>query len=245
MIEEQLASIGLDEKERRFYLAILQLGSASVTEIAARAGVTRTNGYDLLARLEARGLVRQSTEDGPRVVVAEDPKVLISNWERTRTTLDGLVPELRSLFNATASRPRIRFYEGAEGITRVLWETLECRSGVLLGILSMHELLEIPGTDGMQRYIAERLKRRIRLRVLRSGGRETSKIWASSKSELREMRYAPPSIDLGMTMYINDETVSCLSSKRENYGLVIESAEFSALMRAMFEGVWTISTAKP
>jgi sugar-specific transcriptional regulator TrmB len=62
MIDEQLASIGLDEKERRFYLAVLQLGAASVTEIAARAGVTRTNGYDLLARLEARGLVRQSTE---------------------------------------------------------------------------------------------------------------------------------------------------------------------------------------
>ena len=245
MIDEQLASIGLDEKERRFYLAVLQLGAASVTEIAARAGVTRTNGYDLLARLEARGLVRQSTGDGPRVVVAEDPKVLISNWERTRTTLNGLVPELRSLFNATTNRPRIRFYEGAEGITRVLWETLECRSGVLLGILSMHELLEIPGTAGMQRYIAERLKRGIHLRVLRSGGRETSKIWPTSKSELREMRYAPPSIDLGMTMYINDETVSYLSSKRENYGLVIESSEFAALMRAMFEGVWTISTVKP
>ncbi|MFB6421189.1 MULTISPECIES: TrmB family transcriptional regulator [Bradyrhizobium] len=245
MIESKLASLGLDEKERRFYLATLQLGLASVTEIAARAGVTRTNGYDLLARLEARGLVKQTTGNGARHVVAEDPIVLISNWERTRNTLDSLVPELRSLFNAAATRPRIRFYEGTEGIERALWETLECRSGTLLGVLSMPELLEVPGVEGMQKYITERVKRGIRLRVLRSRGRETARIWPSSQAELRELRYAPPSIDLGMTMYLNDDTVTYLSSKRENYGLIVESAEFSALSRALFEGLWTISTSKP
>lgn len=246
MIENKLASLGLDEKEQRFYLAALQLGSAPVTEIAARAGVSRTNGYDLLARLEARGLLTQINGDGARHVVAEDPIVLISNWERTRALLDGLVPELRSLFNAATMKPRIRFYEGAEGIRRVLWETLDCRSGTLLGILSMHELLEVPGMEGMQQIIAERVKRGIKLRVLRSKRRETEKIWPTSKSELRELRYVPETIDLGMTMYINDETVSYLSSKRENYGLIIESKEFSALSTALFEGMWTISSlSKP
>lgn len=242
MIEHQLSALGLDEKEQRFYLAALQLGSASVTEIAARAGVTRTNGYDLLARLEARGMLTQTSGNGARHVVAEDPSVLIRNWEQTRQMLDGLVPELRSIFNAANVKPRIRFYEGEEGIKKVLWETLECRSGTLLGILSMHELLEVPGVEGMKRYIAERAKRGVRLRVLRSKTRETGAVWPSSSDELRELRYAPDHIDLGMTMFLNDDTVSYLSSKRENYGLVIESHEFSALTRALFEGMWAISS---
>lgn len=242
MIEQNLAAIGLDEKEIRFYLAALQLGAAPVTEVANRANVTRTNGYDILARLEQRGLVSQITGNGARSVVAEDPSVLFRNWDQTRTILQDLVPELRSLFNAAPHKPKIRFYEGPDGIEKVLWGTLECRQKQLLGILSMHELIEVPGMEGMQRFIEERIKRGISLRVLRSRSRETAAIWPASGAEKRELRYAPDNIDLGMTMFIHDDVVSYLSSKKENYGLVIESAEFAALHRAMFEGVWMISS---
>src|SRR6218665_882649 len=54
-MDERLTLLGLNEKEQAFYLAALQLGAASVTDVAARAGGTRTNGYDLLARLGGRG----------------------------------------------------------------------------------------------------------------------------------------------------------------------------------------------
>jgi len=241
MIEQKLAALGLDEKEIRFYLAALQLGSAPVTEVASRANVARTNGYDILMRFEQRGLVSQITGNGARSVVAEDPSVLIRNWDQTRTVLQDLVPELRSLFNAAPHKPEIRFYEGADGIEKVLWGTLECRGKQLLGILSMHELVEVPGIEGMQRFIEERVKRAIGLRALRSRSRETADIWPSSSAEIRELRYTPEGIDLGMTVFVHDETVSYLSSKKENYGLVIESAEFAALQRAMFEGLWMIS----
>jgi HTH-type transcriptional regulator, sugar sensing transcriptional regulator len=244
-LESKLAALGLDDKEQRFYLATLQLGSAPVTAIAAKAGVPRTLGYDLLARLESRGLVAQVASTTVRHVVAEDPAVLISHWDRTRSVLDDLVPELKSMFNATELKPRIRFYEGAEGIWRALWETLECRSGMLLGILSMSELAEVPGQAAMDKYIAERIQRKISLRVLRSPGRETENIWPSSDSELRQLRYAPPTVDLGMTMYIHDDKVTYLSSKRENYALVIESRELSALNKALFEGLWITSQAGP
>jgi sugar-specific transcriptional regulator TrmB len=240
-LEDKLAALGLDEKEQRFYLATLQLGSAPVTAIAERAGVTRTNGYDLLARLERRGLVAQVASKGVRHVVAEDPVVFISNWERTRTLLDDLVPELKSLFNASDLKPRIRFHEGSDGIWKALWETLDCRSGPLLGILSMSELLDVPGAAAMAQYIAERKRRGLELRVLRSIRRETENIWPTSDEDLRELRYAPPSVDLGMTMYIHDDKVTYLSSKRENYGMVIESRELAALNRSLFGGLWTIS----
>jgi sugar-specific transcriptional regulator TrmB len=245
-IESKLTALGLDTKEQRFYLAALQLGSAPVTAIAAKAGVTRTNGYDLLARLESRGLVAQvDNSNGVRHVTAADPAVLIANWERTRGILDDLVPELKSMFNATELKPRIRFYEGSEGIWKALWETLDCQSDTLLGILSMSELVEVPGPGAMSTYIAERVRRGKKLRVLRSASRETQDIWPSSNEERRELRYAPPSIDLGMTMYIHDDKVTYLSSKRENYGLVIESRELASLNRSLFEGIWSISLSHP
>jgi sugar-specific transcriptional regulator TrmB len=244
-LESNLAALGLDDKEQRFYLATLQLGAAPVTAIAAKAGVSRTNGYDLLARLERRGLVTQVGTNAVRHVVAEDPAVLVSHWERTRSVLDELVPELKSMFNATELKPRVRFYEGTDGILKALWETLDCHSGTLLGILSMSELAEVPGKEATAAYIAERVRRGIKLRVLRSQGRETEDIWSSSEAELRELRYAPASVDLGMTMYVHDDKVTYLSSKRENYALVIESHELAALNRALFEGLWMTSSPNP
>ncbi|MCA1326050.1 TrmB family transcriptional regulator [Herbaspirillum sp. alder98] len=245
-IESQLEELGLDQKEMRFYLAVLQCGSAPVTVIAERAGVSRTNGYALLAKLETRGLISQLAKDnGVMHVVAEDPAVLIAQWQRSRALLDDVVPQLKSMFNASELKPRIHFYEGREGIVKALQGTLECHAGPLLGILSMHELNEVPGRDAMAAIIDERVRRGITLRVLRSQSRDVETVWSSSPEDMRELRYAPASIDLGMTMYIHDDKVTYLSSKRENYGLVIESQELAALNRAMFEGLWAISEATP
>lgn len=244
-MDARLLALGLDEKEQRFYLAALELGTASVTAIAARADVSRTNGYDLLQRLQKRGLLSQIEGDGGvRQIVAEDPGVLVQEWERTRNVLDDLVPELRSLYNGPKFKPRIRLYEGADGIKRAFRETLDCRSKLLLGILSMHELLEVPGSEWMAQYIDERIRRGITLKVVRSPARDTEAIWPSSKDEERELRYAPAELMLGMTMYIYDQKVLHISSRNENYALVIESEEMAAMNRSLFEALWMIGSPK-
>jgi sugar-specific transcriptional regulator TrmB len=242
-MDPRLLALGLDEKEQRFYLAALELGTASVTAIAARANVSRTNGYDLLQRLQKRGLVSQIEGDGGvRQIVAEDPGVLVQEWERTRHVLDDLVPELRSLYNGPKFKPRIRLYEGADGIKRAFRETLDCRSKLLLGILSMHELLEVPGAEWMAQYIDERISRGIELKVVRSPARDSEAIWPSSPAEERELRYAPPHLNLSMTMYIYDHKVLHISSRNENYALVIESEELAAMNRSLFESLWMIGS---
>jgi len=238
MIDARLEQLGLNDKEQRFYRAALELGSAPITSVAQRAGVTRTNGYDLLERLVARGMLTERDMAGVRHVVAEDPRVLIGEWDRTRTMLDDLVPELRSLYNGAQFKPRVHYHEGAEGIRRVLWSVLECQSKVIRGILSMSELLEVPGAAEMARFIAERARRGIKLEVLRSQTRETESTWPSSASELRELRYAPEGIDLGMTMFLHDDVVSYISSKTENYAFSIESRELATLNKGIFEVLW-------
>lgn len=239
---DKLSAVGLDDKEIKFYLAALELGAAPVTAVANRAGVTRTNGYDLLQRLEKRGLLAQiNSEEGVRQVVPSDPGVLIRDWERTRVMLNDLVPELRSLFNSSPRKPRIKFHEGVDGIQRAIWAHLECRSKLLLGILSMQELMEVPGSAWMDKFIAERVRRGIRLEVVRSHSRETKTVWPASADEMRELRYAPPGVDLGMTVYISDEMVTYVSSKSENYALTIESLELASLQKALLQSLWAVS----
>lgn len=135
----------------------------------------------------------------------------------------------------------MRIYEGAEGIRTVLYDTLKCRSKRLLGILSMRDLLDVPGRAETEAYIRQRIRHGIFLRVLRSREKDVGDIWQSGAAELREVRYAPTGLVFTMTTWIYDDKVAIVSSRRENFGMTIESEEFAQMQQNLFSVLWTVS----
>ena len=136
-LEERLAAVGIAGKRAKLYLAALEMGEAPVHLIAKRAGIGRTTAYDILARLVEEGLVTQYESRGRIHVVAESPERLLQRQQQRLKHLQDLVPDLSAMHNASPARPRIRLYEGAEGIATVLHDTLNCQSGVIRACLSM------------------------------------------------------------------------------------------------------------
>ena len=53
----QLVKVGLNEKESRVYLALLELGSGTAYAVAKKAGIKRPTAYIVLDELRKRGLV--------------------------------------------------------------------------------------------------------------------------------------------------------------------------------------------
>jgi sugar-specific transcriptional regulator TrmB len=243
-MESKLARIGISGTLFKLYAAAIELGEAPISEVAARAGLVRTTAYDALSRLEQEGLVVLENRGSKRYVVAEDPTVLLERLEARRQMLGELMPQLRSLYNRVKGKPGLRFYEGAEGIRTALWDTLTVTSDpkVLRGILSMGELSETPGLEEMERFIAARAAKGIWLKVIRSIQKDVEPIWPSSLSDLRDLRYAPTEMVLSMTTFIYDNRVCLISSRRENYGLIIESEEFAAMQRQLFDALWAVAT---
>jgi sugar-specific transcriptional regulator TrmB len=242
-LEDALAQIGISGKRARFYLAALELGQAPIQKVAERAGITRTTAYDLLARLMRDGLVSRVEKDGRYHIAAEDPRRLLGVLDDRRRRVETILPELRTIHARSAVKPRLRFFEGRDGINAVLHDTLTCRSRQLCGILSMTDLLEVPGRSEMDKYVALRIAKGVHLRVVRSREKEAGRdIWPTSPAELRELRWAPDGIVFTMTAWVYDEKVSIISSRREHFGMIIESPEFSALMHNLFTVLWNAST---
>jgi sugar-specific transcriptional regulator TrmB len=242
-LEEALAQIGISGKRARFYLAALELGQAPIQKVAEKAGITRTTAYDLLTRLMRDGLVSRVEKDGRYHIAAEDPRRLLGVLDDRRQRVEKILPELRSMYARSAVKPRLRFFEGRDGINTVLYDTLSCRSRQLYGILSMADLLEVPGRAEMEKYIALRIAKGVHLRVVRSREKEAGRdIWPTSPADLRELRWAPEGIVFTMTAWTYDEKVSIISSRREHFGMIIESPEFSALMHNLFTVLWNAST---
>jgi sugar-specific transcriptional regulator TrmB len=239
-IDQTLTQIGLQETEVRFYLAALELGQASVRDIAAKAGISRTNAYDVFSRLRDQGLVAEIAGSNAKtmLVVAEPPEQLIELLDARRRKLDTLLPELRSLHNRASGKPRVRYYQGLEGIKHVIDDTLSVRDKTLLGILSMRDLFEVPGRAWMDDVVRRRIEAGVFLRVIRSPVKDIANVWPQSAHDLRDVRFASPDFIFSMTSYIYDNKVAIISSQRENFAMTIESDEFVMMQRNLFNFFW-------
>lgn len=250
MIDE-LVSLGLSRAEAAFYVAVLTLGSPTVTQASKAADVTRTNGYEIVDRLVQKGLLNATAEparDGAKrgrpgaVVRANSPEVLRAKWELEGRVIEDLIPRLTAVAHTEALTPRVRLLEGAAGIRTALFETLDWR-GPLRGIFSMRDLFDVPGTGEMERYVAGRRERGLWLEVVRSRERDFEQVWPTDEGDYRRTRYAPAGTVFTMTTIIGPGSVCVISSRNENFAMVIDSAEYAATQSALWDSLWSVSTA--
>jgi predicted transcriptional regulator len=247
---EQLGALGLSHAEATFYIAALTLGTPSIAQVSKEAGITRTSGYEVADRLIQRGLlsrVPSKPGGGKRgrpgsLVRASNPEMLRSDWEHQGKVVEDVVPRLHAIAHKKPLVPRVRFFEGASGIKAALFETLTWH-GELYGILSMRDLLEVPGRDQMSEYIQGRRDGGIWLNVVRSRERDEPDGWLSSDDDLRRTRYAPEGDVFTMTTIIGSTNVCVISSRNENFAMMIESSEYASTQLSLWNVLWQASSA--
>jgi len=156
-LKKTLEYIGFSEKEVQVYLALLELGKGTVTEISRKAGINRPTGYHILASLSAKELVRVSGKEPKQEYVAESPdqieKMLLKKIENDQIYIKEarkIIPELKSIHNV-ADRPKVLFYEGREGMEKVYEDTLTSTEPIraYASVENMHAGL--PGYRARQR----------------------------------------------------------------------------------------------
>lgn len=240
-LKTKLARLGITGNLYQVYLATMEQKEATISELAQRTSLPRTTTYDAVTKLEDFGLITITGPQRRRKVRANNPGILLEQLAAKRQLLKDLMPELQSMHNRLTGKPQIRFYEGEKGIINVLWDSLRCRSGILQATFAMAELQDVPGIEKINEYRDARIEQKIKMQVIRSAEKDTMDIWPTMHSELRELRFAPSHYNIAMTTLIYDNTVALISSKTENYGLIIESEEFAAFQRALFGSLWSIS----
>lgn len=139
MLEKYLQEIGLNEKEAAIYLALLQVDTASVIDIAKKTGVNRSTVYVVLEGLMKKGLVSE-TESGKKVHYhAESPERLEAFVEGQRMVfeerskrLPDIIPQIKSVQRASGERPVVKYFEGHDAAlgSHLLFFNAEDKEGV-------------------------------------------------------------------------------------------------------------------
>lgn len=122
MFEKFLEEIGLSEKESAVYLALLQVDSGSIHDIATKTKINRTTVYPVLESLGKKGLVSE-TQDGKKTLYqAAAPERLETFVERQKVVLEeqskrlkDILPQIKSIQRESGERPVIKMFTGRDG----------------------------------------------------------------------------------------------------------------------------------
>jgi len=137
MYKDILTQLGLSNSESIIYECLLKNGQSTVGEIIKKTPLKRGVAYNILANLAKKDLIleRKIKVGGRKEKVAhfipnhpeklrgylENKKNLL---DKVENTLNANLPSLVSDFNLVSGKPGVRFFEGIEGVKKVISDTL-------------------------------------------------------------------------------------------------------------------------
>lgn len=241
-LEKQLEGTGLQEKESRVYLAALELGRATVQQIATKAGIKRPTAYFIIEGLMARGLLASFTQGKRQYFVAENPERLLALFTEERQSIDvreerfrSLLPQLKSLNNRHEGKPAVKYYEGREGIVAMVNEHTERSHGQSLYAAYSRDAVEAGlGIEVLGKMRADRAKNRITARRIYTYSKgDMPGITAMEAHRLSEEEF-PITCDIALY----EDMVRVASFRDRMVGVVIEDKEIAQSFRAVYELAW-------
>jgi sugar-specific transcriptional regulator TrmB len=236
-------SLGLSETEGKIYLALLELGGAHVSTVARHANLPRVNCYHTLENLMQKGLVTSITKDKIRFYSAEPPQTIVNMLEEKTHYTKKILPELLSITNALAFKPKIKYFEGFNGVKSILEDTLTAKKE-LLGYSNLKSASELFG-DYIKTYAGEKMERNIKTRIICPSSEESfaymKKYYPKNfPPELLEILFVNPKefwFEHEITIYDNKVAVISLN-KDELVGMIFESPVYARSQTAIFNLAW-------
>jgi len=114
-----LEKIGLTKNESSIYLALVELGSSTISQISEKTSIHRPLIYKALPSLLDKRLITKSRKQKGTVYSAEPPNRLESLFDDLRIDFFEILPELEDTYASSGKGPRIRFLEGKNGTKRI------------------------------------------------------------------------------------------------------------------------------
>lgn len=248
IIEKELTNLGLSEEEAKVYLAILELGGSYVSAIAKRAKVNRSTCYHTLDNLVKKGLVSSFKKGKIIHFVAEDPGRFLRIAEERMMRTKDLIPQLLSLTNTLAFKPKIRFFEGIEGIKAMFEDVLTTKDEVL-GYTNLGGQIDL-FPDYFKQYCHKKVKNKIKTRYICPATDEgvdmIDEFYPKNyDSNLLEMLMVnPKQFDFHNEIAIYGNKVAIISlNKDELIGLLMESKTIAQSMKSIFDLAWLGATS--
>lgn len=248
-VVNQLINLGLSPEESKVYISILELGGSYASNIARKAQINRATCYHTLDNLQKKGFISSYTKGKVLWFNAESPeKIVLTQTEKLKQAKN-LMPQLLSISNALTFKPKIRFFEGVEGVKTVFEDVLQSKEKEILGYTNIRELGNL-FADYFRNYCRRKIAKKIKTRYLAPATGEGvdlidqfyPKNYDKNLVEVLLVNKKEFFFENEISIYENKVAVISLNPQ-EPMALLIESPTFAKSMRSIFNLAWLGATA--
>ncbi len=248
-LENEIKKLGLSDKEAKIYLTALELGSAPASEIATHSGINRATTYVILEELKKKGLASTFLKGKKTIFAAEPPERLSNLFEieekRIKESFFGLkkiLPDLSKLYESRGERPKVRFFEGIEGINSLREDILKTKAKFLYQILPL---------DAVEKYALERKLQDPAFAKASAGKEKIKKLYNipsksiyynkngkvfPGKSGKAEYKFLADKFETEIIIY--GKKIAFINIKKKPIGVIIDDSAISLTVKIFFEALW-------
>lgn len=250
MYEQSLIQAGLSYAQAVVYEALIKNGPLPAGKLTKKTPFKRGLVYLALEDLTRLDLVEKN-EDKKQAAIfqAKHPASLRALAEKreqqakdTKLALDGILPSIVSDFNLISGRPGILFYEGEEGLKKILFDSLSSKTEIRLFINTEAFSKEEKFWKIDKDYRRKRLRLGIKKKILSFGKNMEKEASSAAYDRITEIRQVNPGKDAFLSMsaiQIYDNKVSYQIIDKENIiGILIEDRNIFEMHKMIFDLLW-------
>ncbi len=245
-----LKTLGLSGNEVKVYSATLMVDDISIAELAVKTGIHRVALYPLVASLKKKGLITDLLKNKKQRLQALNPKHikdLITDQRRAvrkaEIKYEELLPELNLLYKNSSPTPKVRFFEGIDGMRQMNRDIIETLAdgGTTYSYSHVDNLEKAFSgyVSEKEGHVDNRVSHGIYNKAIVADSPLIEKLIRERQKRLLDIAVVPPSI----FPYVNDITIyknkfSIISLAQEYVGVIIESKSIYEDQLAIFRLAW-------
>ena len=246
-----LDEIGLTGSEERVYLALLDLGESTRGKIINKSGITGSKVYEILERLQDKGLVSIYIHNKIKHFKPANPKQILHYLEDKKEKICTVEQQIKSIlpgllfrFDKSDEKQEVELFTGLKGLEIIFREQIEIMN-------SGETCYVIGGTKGVseeamlaffQKIHLLRMQKKIKTRMLYNlrQKKETEKMFSQKTYKGTQTKYIPHTSPVAINIY-KDRTVIIIFGN-EISAIHIRSQDVAKSFLEYFKMLW--KTAK-
>lgn len=236
-----IRKIGLDEKAAKIYLACLEIGEATIQQIAERAKLRRTTIYYIIDELLEKGILIKILRKKKTFYLAEAPAKVLAKTREAISEFEESLAILEERNHVAHARPRVYYLYGTEGFKQVWDKIFSSRKKEFRIMTEGINFLDFV----KEKYVLDKIikkKKELDIRSLQLivDSPYARKIIAKDSAENRKSKLLPFDCRLYFTEIISEDFVAFISPRFENMILVVNNEPFAKTRKNLFDVLWKV-----
>lgn len=239
-ISEALSVLGLNDKQKAVYTALLQLGKGSAYSIADKAGIKRPTTYVILGELIDKGLAERVPRVRKKMYRPTSPEQAFAVVEERLTLAKEKLPELLAMTKGADTKVNVLYFEGLKGIKQVMeYKRDEDKGKEILGFYAVAHDLPKELTEFFEQWNSKLAKRKITMRGIVPDHASLVAYRENDSRHGRTMKVVPHEQFSSQVAIDISERIVRIHDYKNLQGIAIENADVAKTMREIFEMLWS------